>query len=587
MDRERENSAIRGRIALARGRQASGRRRLLWGLVGVVAVVAVGGGGVLIGLQLAREAPPEPSVADARAPEPERAEAAPAGQAAVPALSAGRGPELPSEAPAPRTHAVESPPAEPETASEPAPSAGRSPERTLETPVPRTGRGEPPPAEPASRPGPAVERPLEPHPRSASPADLAGNVTSSQKAQVEGALRRLEDTLKPASTAGSPLPGHEAALARITLGKEKALEAYRDGDAGSALRLLAAAQREAEDVAREEETRYRLSLRAAQESYAAENPDAARRHIAQSLERRPGLAEAKAWEARIVRLPELLAERRKAEDARGAGKLREEWATLRRIVALDPDDVGAKARVRAVERQLRERAFAQAIARGRQAVEEKELKQAKEAAAEAQRQRPQHEDTRELQAQVAALERTLNRDRHLADAEQAAVRDDWEAALRAFGEAKAIEPTHDGAVGGSALAARIVAAQRAADGFLARPERLGSPEVAGVAREALREATALASLSARLGKSAEALERAIEAGQTPVPVRILSDGLTEIGIRGVGRVGRTEGRTIELRPGDYVFEGKRPGYRSKLVRVAVKAGVGAPVKVRIVCDERS
>ena len=52
-------------------------------------------------------------------------------------------------------------------------------------------------------------------------------------------------------------------------------------------------------------------------------------------------------------------------------------------------------------------------------------------------------------------------------------------------------------------------------------------------------------------------------------------------------IGRTRARTIELRPGEYVFEGKREGYRSKLVEVVVQANAGAPVEVRIVCDERS
>ena len=34
-------------------------------------------------------------------------------------------------------------------------------------------------------------------------------------------------------------------------------------------------------------------------------------------------------------------------------------------------------------------------------------------------------------------------------------------------------------------------------------------------------------------------------------------------------------------------EGKRTGYRSKLIEVAVKAGGGAPIEVRVVCDERT
>ena len=133
----------------------------------------------------------------------------------------------------------------------------------------------------------------------------------------------------------------------------------------------------------------------------------------------------------------------------------------------------------------------------------------------------------------------------------------------------------------------MVDAQRVVDEFLARPERLGSAAVASAARAALRETETLAAFSARLASSTEGLERIIETARTPVPVRILSDERTEIGIRGVGKVGRVRERTIELVPGEYVFEGKRKGYRSKLVEVRVEANPDAPVEVRIVCDERS
>ena len=53
------------------------------------------------------------------------------------------------------------------------------------------------------------------------------------------------------------------------------------------------------------------------------------------------------------------------------------------------------------------------------------------------------------------------------------------------------------------------------------------------------------------------------------------------------RDGLTTQEACNLRPGAYVFEGKRPGYRSRLVEVTVQAGGGVPVEVRIVCDERS
>ena len=442
------------------------------------------------------------------------------------------------------------------------------------------------PAGATTEPAPAPAGLPEPAPGSASPDDAPGG-DASKRAQLEDMLRRLEATLLSRPDGPSPHPEFNVALERIGLGRAKALEAHRDGDTDSALRLLAEAEREARELVRNEEARFRLGLQAVAEAYAAGDAEAARRHVDQALRQRPGDPEAKLWESRVARLPELLAERRKAQDAGAAGKLREERAALRRIVALDPDDAGAAKRAQAIDRELRERAFAHTIAQGRQAVEDGALTAAKQALAEAQRREPQHADTRALEVRVAALERALARDAHLAAAEQAAVRDDWEVALGAFEAARAVEPTHDEAVGGSALAARVVNAQLAVDGFLSRPDRLGTAAVAGAARDALREAQALTALSARLAGSAQGLERAIEAAQTPVPVRILSDERTEIGIRGVGKVGRVRERTVELVPGRYVFEGKRKGYRSRLVEVVVEANPGAPVEVRVVCDERS
>ena len=476
---------------------------------------------------------------------------------------------------------------EPSTAG-PAPAPAHSvedrTERVIEDQAPMPVDIEPSMAVPA--PAPDHDRERLPPPEATSAGGPAGSVASRQ-VRFEEALNRLEHTMQSVSTWASLPPEYDAALERIGLRKDKALEAHNEGDTDSALRLLTDAEREAGEIVREENARYRLNLQAAKEAYAAGNAAAARMHIEHALEYRPEDPETQLWEVRIKRLPELLAERRKAEDARGAGRLHEERAALRRIVELDPEDLDAVRRARTVDRQIHAQAFARTIAQGRRSVEERALEQAQQALAEAQRQEPQHADTRQLHTQVAALERILTRDRHLADAERATVQDDWEAALHAFEEARAIDATHDRAVSGSRLAARLVNVQRAVDEFLSRPERLGSSAVAGAAREVLREAVALTALSARLARSAEGLERAIEAGQTPVAVRVLSDDRTEIGIRGVGMVGRTRERTIELRPGQYVFEGKRRGYRTKLVEVVVQANLSAPVEVRIVCDERS
>lgn len=407
-----------------------------------------------------------------------------------------------------------------------------------------------------------------------------------QEDRYRQALQQFDSVLAPAPPGSPGMPGSEAIRERIAPYLEKARAARDGGDLHSALRLLSEAEREASAMAGEAEGRYRLAFQAAKDAYAAGDAPGARTYIEQALAQWPGAPEAQAWQARITKLPEILAEYRKADAARAVGDLRGEGAALKRIVALDPDDAGARQRALAVEEEGRERAFAAAIGQGRQALDEKNLAAAKQAAAAAARQRPRHEDTLRLQAGVAALERAGERDRHLADAEQAAVRDDWKGALQAFEQAAALDPDDGSAVQGKDIAGRIVAAQRAVDDFLAHPDRLSDPAIAATARRTLAETVVLAALSPRLEASGRELDRAIDAMQAPVQVLIVSDNNTEIGIRGVGTIGRVEQRTIELLPGTYVFEGKRKGYRSKLVKVTVAGDGISPAEVTIVCDER-
>ena len=77
----------------------------------------------------------------------------------------------------------------------------------------------------------------------------------------------------------------------------------------------------------------------------------------------------------------------------------------------------------------------------------------------------------------------------------------------------------------------------------------------------------------------------LKAYSKKVSVKIISDGVTNISVRGVGKVGLTNEKTIDLRPGRYTFEGKRIGYRSKLIQVEVPPNSGILV-VEIFSDER-
>ena len=525
MNEGQEQNPLHDRIAHARARRTSGWRFLVLGVGGIVLLAAVVGGGIWLGFLLARDSPSE--------------EVAPAL-----VTKSAESITLPSSA---------------IKASPPAASKTLAPVSTTSAPD--------------SKSLPSTQTP---DAITALQARFQSAVSDFERMQ-EAQLARIQS---------APVPGPRAARARIVLNKEKALSAYDDGDVDSALRLLDDASREAADVLHDAQADYQGHIQAAKAAYADGDAATARFRIMRAREQWADGADAKLWASRIAQLPALLAERGKAEDARAVGDLRAEQTALRRIAELDLTDASVKSRLQAIDGQLREQAFLRAIARGRQAVDDTNPEQAMQALAEAEQQRPQHAETLRLKTGIAALVRSRASARHLADAAQAAARDDWPAALRAFHAAKVLTPTYTDAVEGSLLAARITDAQRAMDTFLSRPERLASPNIAEAARQTLRDAAPLMTHSPLLTASNTALARAIQGRQAPVPIRVLSDNQTEIGIRGVGAIGRIEDQIIELRPGAYVFEGKRKGYRSKLVTVDVPYKKGSSAEVRIVCDER-
>ncbi len=520
---EQEHSPLHSRITQARDRRASGWRRLLLGVGGGVLLAAVAGGGLWLGLYLARHDAPDDTA--------------------------------PPSASTPVTTSSDSAPPSSTTGTPPTPS-----------------NATPPPVTSSTTP----------------PSGNAAADAEDRRARFQAALREFERTREVdlARINSAPVPGPRAARARIALNKQKALAAFDDGDADAAHRLLNDAAREAADVLRDAKAHYQRRVRAAKAAYDADDAETAQLHITQAREQWPGGADAKQWAARIKQLPEALADREKAERARAAGDFHAEQAALRRLAERDSSDAGVQSRLRAIDEHLREREFGQVIARGWRAVDDADPDSAARALAEAERRRPHHEETRRLKTGLAAFTTSRDRDRHLADAARATARDDWPAALRAFEAAGALTPTRREAAEGRHLASRVTDAQKAVDDFLSRPDRLGTPAVAEAARRTLRDAAPLLEHSPRLTAGHAALARAVRAGQTPVPIRVLSDNQTEIGIRGVGVIGRIDQRVIELRPGAYVFEGTRKGYRSKLVAVNVSSGDGAAAEVRVVCDER-
>ena len=125
------------------------------------------------------------------------------------------------------------------------------------------------------------------------------------------------------------------------------------------------------------------------------------------------------------------------------------------------------------------------------------------------------------------------------------------------------------------------------DTIVEKQARLVDPVVLSEAQLSLSEAEAALAVNAQtspvLKEKVEAVRSAVATASTPLPVVITSDGLTEITIKRVARLGTVLLRTISTRPGQYQFLGSRDGYRDVLINASINASSDNRIDVR--CEE--
>ncbi len=125
------------------------------------------------------------------------------------------------------------------------------------------------------------------------------------------------------------------------------------------------------------------------------------------------------------------------------------------------------------------------------------------------------------------------------------------------------------------------------DTIVEKQARLVDPVVLSEAQLSLSEAeTALATnpqASPLLEERVIAVRSAVATASTPLPVLITSDGLTEITIKRVARLGAVSSRTVSLRPGQYQLLGSRDGYRDVLITANISATSDNRIDLR--CEE--
>jgi hypothetical protein len=183
------------------------------------------------------------------------------------------------------------------------------------------------------------------------------------------------------------------------------------------------------------------------------------------------------------------------------------------------------------------------------------------------------------QGQRAAALRLLETRARSAEADER-----WDEALAAWREAAALEASLESAREGIARSTPRAELQRRIEALNREPERLWDPAGRAEARTLIATAAATGNPRQRLAAAAGELERLAAAAQSPVRLRLESDGVTQVTIYRVGQYGSFSARDVELLPGRYTVVGTRNGYRDVRQEVVLPPGAAAtPLVVR--CEE--
>jgi hypothetical protein len=288
--------------------------------------------------------------------------------------------------------------------------------------------------------------------------------------------------------------------------------------------------------------------------------------------------------ARADRLDQALAAADAARLDEEAGRAAAAEAGYRKALAIDAGVPGAKEGLGRLAASRSADAYSVAMSRGFAESAAGRNDSARAAFNQALALRPGSREAKDALAALDQGQKASAIELLVARARAAEADERWDEALAAWREAASLEPSLESAREGLTRATPRAELQRRIDALNAGPERLWDPAGRAEARGLLAAAATAGNPRERLAASARELDRLAKAAESPVKLRLESDGLTQVVIYRVGQYGSFSTRDVELLPGRYTVVGTRTGYRDVRREVLLPPGT-APAAVVVRCEE--
>jgi hypothetical protein len=371
---------------------------------------------------------------------------------------------------------------------------------------------------------------------------------------------------------------------RLVTLQEEALSKFSISDYAGALSDIEELTQLAQVMITDSQQQFDDAFSDAQAAYDADNYNDAKFYIANALMLNNESLEAAALLSNIDKLPDVLPLLEKANTARVENNYEKELSLIKELIKLVPERKSAVERKQLLTDIINKKNFKSNIAQSYQAIEQGNATKAKQRFLTAKKIFPDRQEIADIKIALQELDRKQRLEKYQQAAQTAIASDDWvtakqqlELVLREQADDKLIQKS-------LARAITIITLKSEFDQYIDNPYRLSSEQLTSKVKDRIAKANTYVGISPSLNKKTDALSRLVESMNKKVSIEVISDNQTNIIVRGVGVVGVTQSKTIQLTPGRYKFEGKREGFKSKLIDVLIPYDK-TTYRLEIVCDE--
>ncbi|PHS22510.1 MAG: hypothetical protein COA83_11640 [Methylophaga sp.] len=398
------------------------------------------------------------------------------------------------------------------------------------------------------------------------------------------ALSHYQNILKAELNKIDLIKWNKARYEQLSSLRDKGLTEFSAGDYVSAISSIEQLTQLSQTTIAESQQQFEHALSNAHNSYNADQYDDAKLQIGQALMLDNTSIKAADLSVNIDKLPEIIDQLAKINTAKIENKLDTELKLIKQLLKLAPNRTEAVKRKQVLTQAINQRNFNSYISQAHKALKQQDTETAKKKIISAKKIFPNRQEVADVTLALQDLESKQRFKMHQEKAQLAMSSDDWPTAKKQL-ELTLHEQADDSASQKYLTqATKIIAFNTEFEQHIKSPYRLSNKNLASKLENKIELASVFSDLSSSLSKNSNTLSRLIKDMNREVSVEISSDNLTTISVRSVGIVGKTQSKTIKLLPGEYTFEGKRKGFKSKLISVLIPYDK-PHFQISIYCDE--